>query len=111
MGSARANAVGSAARDGQRLSARQVAKGNEEICVSRLTQGRLDGQRLPARQGAVPRLQEVLIAVPGDVPGLTAVVYHRFEPGVRLGALNFGSRPGSTGSTEAVVERRGFRRG
>src|SRR6266851_10508243 len=63
MRSARASAVGSAARDGQRLSARQAGKGNEEICVSRLIQGRLDGQRLPAQQGAVPRLQEVVTAV------------------------------------------------
>ena len=72
--------------------------------------GDLTDNAIPARQGAL-KLQEVVIAVPGDVPGLTAVVYHRFDPGCQIGALNFGSGPGSTGATEAVVKRRGFRRG
>ena len=66
MRSARASAVCLAAWDGQHLSARQAGKGNEEICVSCLTQGRLDGQRPPAPQGAVARLQEVVIAVNAD---------------------------------------------
>ena len=66
------NAVGAAAQrgrgargglDGQGLSAWQVVEEPEEVCVPHVTQGRLDGRRLPPRQNVAPRLQKLVLGV------------------------------------------------
>src|SRR5208283_5027364 len=49
--------------DGQRLSARQMGKGNEEIHLARVTQREPDGQRPAAREGSAPWLQELAVGL------------------------------------------------
>lgn len=49
--------------DRQRLSSRQVGKGNKEIYTPCGAHGRLDGNRAPAGKSGPPRLQEVVLRV------------------------------------------------
>ena len=63
--------------DGQGVSAWHVVEEPEEVCVSRITQGRLDRRRLPPRQSAAPRLQKLVLGVNPRHPCGDRLLQHR----------------------------------